>query len=808
MDVEPEKTMKGQEEDPSPGFPREIQPATSDQENLLLHSLLEYLPDRIYYKDLQSRLIFGSRSYARLFNMENFSAIYGKTDFDFFSKDHARVAFEDEQEIIRTGEAKLNMEEMETWPDGHVTWCSTSKAPLRDDQGRIIGTFGISQDTTAQKQAQETLIASEAFQNSLLNAIPIPVFYKDSEGIYKGFNKAFETFFGTSREFLEGKTLFDLRAPEHAELFCARDCILLETGGVQHYEARVENWRGELRDVIFDKAVYTDSKGKIKGLIGTVLDVTERMRADEALKHHEKELTTIFENAPFMMLLLDGEGNVRRGNALACSFAGLSGTEMVGMPVGEALGCTHSGAGTRGCDGALPCQQCLLHGMVWDSQENGQRHYQVEAGLCRRTLGKEQGLTLLISTSQISIGNEPMVLLSIQDITEHKKLEGQLRQSQKMEAIGTLAGGVAHDFNNILTAIIGFATLAKMKMQVDDPNVAAINQILSASERATHLTHSLLAFSRKQVISLKPVNLNDLVRRLEKLLRRLIGEDIELPTRLAPSGISVLADAGQIEQVLMNLVTNARDAMPGGGMIAIITEEAELDSYFVKAHGFGAPGKYALITVSDNGSGMDEKTRAQIFEPFFTTKELGRGTGLGLSIVYGIVKQHNGNILVYSEPGHGTTFKVYLPLTKSCPEPSTLFPSAPPHQGTEIILLAEDDNQVRTLTRTVLEDFGYRVIAAVDGQDAIDKFRLQAANIDLILLDVIMPKKTGLEAYEAIKAIRPGIRAVFTSGYSDGIIQNTHIINGGLNYVPKPVNPVDLLKKIREVLDEKRQTIP
>jgi len=642
----------------------------------LLNALMEFLPDRIYYKDLQSRIISGSRSYARLFNLEDYSEIRGKTDFDFFSEEHANAALKDEQEIIRTGKAKLNMEEMETWPDGRVTWCSTSKAPLLDDRGHIIGTFGISKD------------------------------------------------------------------------------------------------------------------------------ITDRKLADEARRNQEKELATIFENAPFMMLLLDLEGRVRMGNALASTFTNASEVGLIGLSLGEALGCQNAHKGPNLCQQGEKCQLCHLRQQVQACHESGQSQNQVEASLCRHFEGKDQNSTLLISTAKVVVGNDPMVLLSLQDITEHKKLEEQLRHIQKMEAIGTLAGGVAHDFNNILTAIIGFATLAKMKMQVDDPNGRAINQILSASERATHLTQSLLAFSRKQVISLKSVGLNDLVRRIESLLARLIGENIEMPTRLAATEVCVMADAGQIEQVLMNLVTNARDALTGGGKISIITEEAELDEQFVKVHGFGCPGKYALMTVSDNGCGMDAGTRAKIFEPFFTTKELGRGTGLGLSIVYGIVKQHNGYILVYSEPGHGTSFKIYLPLIKPSLEAAPSLATAPPRRGTETILLAEDDRDVRNLTRTVLEDFGYRIIAAVDGQDAIRKFREQAADIDLMLLDVIMPKIGGVEAYEAIKAIRPGIKVIFTSGYSAGAIPNSNFINDDLIYIPKPVSPIALLNKIREILDD------
>jgi CheY-like chemotaxis protein len=370
-----------------------------------------------------------------------------------------------------------------------------------------------------------------------------------------------------------------------------------------------------------------------------------------------------------------------------------------------------------------------------------------------------------------------------------------------MEAIGTLAGGVAHDFNNILTAIIGFASLTKMKMAPEDPNLWALDQILASSERAGQLTRSLLAFSRKQVISLKPVNLDTVILDVDKLLRRLIGENIELTHRLAVPGINILADASQIGQVLINLVTNARDAMPGGGAIEIATREAEIDANFVRLHGFGSQGKFALITVSDNGSGMDKVTQNKIFEPFFTTKEPGRGTGLGLAIVYAMVKQHNGFILVSSEPGQGTTFRIYLPEAGPLPKEPVPEPAAELRGGTETILVAEDDADVRNLERRVLEDFGYRVITALDGQDAINTFQNQADVIDLILVDVVMPKGGGMEVYQAAKARKPGIKVIFISGYTAGRLQAGSRSQDGLNFVDKPASPIDLLKKIREVLD-------
>jgi PAS domain S-box-containing protein len=390
----------------------------------------------------------------------------------------------------------------------------------------------------------------------------------------------------------------------------------------------------------------------------------------------------------------------------------------------------------------------------------------------------------------------------IMDITERRKLEMQLFQSQKMESIGHLAGGIAHDFNNILTAIIGYASLLLMKMADDDPLRRNAEQILLSSERAASLTHSLLAFSRKQIIDPKPVNLSEILRRIENLLIKLIKQDIELKIILADEDLIILADTNQIEQLLMNLTVNARDAMPDGGVLMIETERIEIDEQYKKTHGYGEPGAYALISVTDSGLGMDEKTKERIFEPFFTTKETGKGTGLGLSIVYGIIKQHNGYINIYSEIGKGTIFKIYLPLSEKKAE--KLNPVLEPPtitEGTETLLLAEDDAEVRKFTKYVLEESGYTVIEAEDGRDAVDKFIENKDNIQLLLLDVIMPGKNGKEVFNEITKGKPGIKALFMSGYTANVIHKKGILEEGLDFVLKPVSPTQLMKKIREVLD-------
>jgi len=369
-----------------------------------------------------------------------------------------------------------------------------------------------------------------------------------------------------------------------------------------------------------------------------------------------------------------------------------------------------------------------------------------------------------------------------------------------MEAVGQLAGGIAHDFNNILTAVIGYAHMLKMKLKDDKKLGSYADNILSLSDRAANLTQSLLAFSRKQIINPRPVNLNEIIRTVEKLLSRIIGEDMQLKAVLSARDLIIMADHLQIEQVLMNLATNARDAMPEGGRLTIGTEDVDIDHEFIKEHGYGTEGAYAVMSVTDSGAGMARETREKIFEPFFTTKETGKGTGLGLSMVYGIIKQHDGYINVYSEPGEGTTFRIYLPLIEAKADEIKPDFIKSLETGTETILLAEDETEVRAFTRKLLEEYGYKVIDAKDGDDTIDKFKLHKDKIELVILDVIMPNRNGREVCEAIKKITPDIKVLFTSGYPADHIDG--MIGKGSVFILKPVSPTKLLQKIREVLDK------
>ncbi|MDR3580685.1 MAG: response regulator [Oryzomonas sp.] len=389
-----------------------------------------------------------------------------------------------------------------------------------------------------------------------------------------------------------------------------------------------------------------------------------------------------------------------------------------------------------------------------------------------------------------------------QTLLEQKRLEEQLRQVQKLEALGRFSAGIAHDFNNILTVISGFGSMMQMTMPANDPQRDRLDHILAAAERAKDLTRSLLTFCRKQEMKLSQLNLNDRIRNVEIFLRRIIGEDIKLIIALREEMLPIFADGGQIEQVLMNLATNARDAMPDGGILSIGTDIIEIDNVFIQMHGYGTLGRNAILTVADTGVGMDEETRQQIFDPFFTTKEIDKGTGLGLSIIYGIIQQHKGHISVYSEPGQGTTFRILLPFIEgkvSLQNGGVHHPSL--QRGHETILVVDDDAAIREYLSMFLTSLGYRVLLAEDGQKAVEIFRNMLNDVDLVLIDVMMPNKKGSEAAREIRNIREDIKIVFTSGYPYDLIHDQLLLEEGMQLLLKPLSPTELAKILRTRLD-------
>jgi len=388
------------------------------------------------------------------------------------------------------------------------------------------------------------------------------------------------------------------------------------------------------------------------------------------------------------------------------------------------------------------------------------------------------------------------------DVTQEVRLKEQLLQAQKMESVGRLAGGIAHDFNNLLTAILGYAELAARRLRPEDPSRLELSEVETAARRAAELTRQLLAFSRKQVLELRVIDLNRIVSDTSRMLRRLIGEDVELVMSLKERLGSVKADTGQIEQVLVNLAVNARDAMPNGGKLTIETSEVELDEAYSVFHFDVPPGRYVQLAVSDTGAGMDAKTLSHVFEPFFTTKEAGKGTGLGLSMVYGVVKQSGGHVTVYSEPGLGTTFKIYLPRVEEAPETNRRPPARTvPARGAETVLVVEDEEVIRRLICRALEAQGYTALSAPGAREALLLLEKHAGEIHLLITDVVMPGASGKELARSAAALRPSTKVLFISGYTDNVIVHHGVLDAGTAFLQKPFTPRSLVEKVREVLD-------
>ncbi len=525
-----------------------------------------------------------------------------------------------------------------------------------------------------------------------------------------------------------------------------------------------------------------DGKGSFIGAVHVVRDITARKRAEETAAQEKIFTDTVIDCLPGVFFICDEEGRLIRWNENGKALSGYSPQELSQMNILKLF---------------LYDREMLTKKM---NEVLTYGRSDVEASLITKS---GASLPFYLTGARMVINQTRYIVGMGIDVSERKQLEQQLLQAQKMESIGQLAGGVAHDFNNILSAIIGYGSILQMKMPPQDPLRANVDRMLESADRAAQLTHSLLAFSRKQVMYISTTQVNGIIGQQEKFLRRIIGEDIELKTVLRGNAV-ILADSAQIEQVLMNLAANARDAMPSGGNLLIETDVQEMTEQFLNADGPGEPGAYAVISVTDTGAGMDEETRKRIFEPFFTTKKAGKGTGLGLAIVYGIVKQHKGYINVFSEVGKGSTFRIYFPVYHGPVENrSTAIVEPSMKTGTETILLAEDDVTLRTFCRDILTEFGYILITAEDGEDAINKFREQQDKIRICILDMIMPKKSGREVYEAVQKMKPGTKVIFVSGYTADKVQQ-EALPGDCEFITKPASPQVILSKIRKVLDREK----
>jgi two-component system cell cycle sensor histidine kinase/response regulator CckA len=547
---------------------------------------------------------------------------------------------------------------------------------------------------------------------------------------------------------------------------------------------------------VFDRGyVLQDDHGKPIRMIGAMMDITDRKRAEEALRETNETLRTLIQAAPLGIVVMDRREKVRIWNPAA--------ERIFGWKSHETLGRAIPGMTT-------PARQNEFPNLIWLVLQ-GEQLSGLEFTAARKG-GSPVELSVSMAPLRDARGSISGAMAVISDISERKvaegqriQLEDQLRQSQKMEAVGRLAGGVAHDFNNLLTAISGYAELLQTRFEPGDPVRGYVDEILKSSTRATQLTRQMLAFSRRQVLQPKVLDLNGVVLNMENLLRRLIGEDIDLRTSTGPDLGAVRADQGQIEQVIMNLAVNARDAMPKGGLLTIETRNVVLDEKYNDRHGRMRSGPHVMLSVSDSGSGMDAETQSHLFEPFFTTKDRDKGTGLGLATVYGIVKQSGGDVWAYSEPGHGSCFKIYLPRVDQSPDLSSpTVAQGDSLNGTETVLLAEDSDVVRRLLRELIQSNGYKLLEARHGADALQLAKDYDGRIGLLVTDMVMPQMGGRELAEQLLPLRPQMKVLYMSGYTEDAIVRHGVMDAGTAFLEKPFTPDSLARKIRELLDQKR----
>ncbi|QJW94004.1 PAS domain-containing hybrid sensor histidine kinase/response regulator [Frigoriglobus tundricola] len=669
--------------------------------------------------------------------------------------------------------------------DGTERPIDDSAAPIRDETGAVLGVVLIFRDVTARHAAEETVRSERTLLRTLIDALPDAVWTKDATGRFVISNPAHVAMVGAADEAaVAGRTGSDFHPPELAAEYAADDQRVFAGETVFNKEERVRYADGRERWHLVIKAPLRDRTGQVSGLVGVSRNVQYRKEAEDALRTSEARLRLFIDSArDYAIFMTDPAGVVVTWNPGAERAYGYPAAEAVGLPL-ERFDVPEGGTTDA------PAERL--------ARAAGTGSHQTEGWRVRKDGTRFWAET---TTSALRDGALRGFAVIARDMTERRKLEGQFRQAQKLEAVGRLAGGVAHDFNNILTVINGYSDVVLAALPPGAPHREALAAVRDAGERAAGLTSQLLAFGRKTIVEPKVLDLNGVIDQLARLLRRLVGEDVILATALAPDLSRIRADPTQIEQIVMNLAVNARDAMPRGGRLTIETRNVRLGPGDAAAYPDLPPGPYVQLAVSDTGVGMTDEVKARVFEPFFTTKEPGAGTGLGLAMAYGAVKTHNGHITVYSETNVGTTFKILLPATGDAPSGPLSGERRPAPRGAETVLLAEDDDTVRKFARLVLEMQGYAVIEGAGGADALRAATGHSGAISLLITDVVMPGMGGRDLAEALRLRHPGLKVLYVSGYTDDAVVRHGIVAATDAFLQKPFTPLSLARKTRAVLD-------
>ncbi|MBI3992047.1 MAG: PAS domain S-box protein [Candidatus Lambdaproteobacteria bacterium] len=760
-------------------------------------TLMRHAHDAILICDQQGTIVEVNEQSKTLFQRPE-SGLLGRTVEDLVAPDSRdRVATLKDMigSEIGTGPAVRPTVEFQVLrQDGSVRHVECSAGAVAFAEGDLR--IRILRDVTGRRQAETTLLERERRLSSIYETTGDTLYHlaveKDGKYRFISVNNAFVTTTGIDAARVVGKLVNEIIPEPSLTLVLEKYAEAIREQKLVRWEETSVYPTGRLTGDVSVAPVF-DEAGNCTHLVGAVHDITKLKEAQEVLERQTEVLRAseqrhryLVDALPHALVIVGQDGRITDVNAQTTRMFGYEREELLGQAVEMLMpeSLHHAHAELRA--GYLHNPTARMMGTRPDFfglRKDGGK-FPVDVGL---------------NPERTSRGLE--IICTIIDMTERRRMEAQMAASQKMETIGQLAGGVAHDFNNMLAVILSYANFVLKAVSAQDSVRGDVEEIITAANRSAALTRQLLAFSRRQMLKLEDANPNAVVMGMEKMLRRLIGEDVQLTTRLAPDLGIVRADISQMEQVFLNLAVNSRDAMPMGGQLSIETSNVELDDAYVNGHIDVKPGPYVMLSVSDNGSGMDKATQARLFEPFFTTKEQGKGTGLGLSTVYGIVKQLGGSIYVYSELKHGTTFKIYLPRAAHVPaETGPQLSAGRETRGTGTILLVEDEQQVRSAARRILESAGFRVLAAAEGDEALRLAEGEPGAIMLLLTDVVMPQMSGAELAERLLALRPSVRVLYMTGYTEGAISQHGVLKEGVRVVFKPFSTDSLLEQVRKVM--------